>query len=267
MIPYRIWGDEPRSVVVIHGGPGAPGEMGPVARELSAIRGVFEPFQTATSVPGQVGELAAHLQEQTTLPVILIGFSWGAMLSLLFAAQYPTTVKKLVLIDSGPLDPAFADKILETRLNRLPHEKRTEVLALMKGLNDPSILPDASLLARFGELISQADSVDPIPDEPSDLNLRLMITVHRQVWEEAAALRASGYFVEKIRSITCPVVVIHGASDPHPVQGVVEPFTKAGVDLSIHILPACGHTPWKERQARDQFFDLLKREIEEPGRR
>ncbi|WP_048145198.1 alpha/beta fold hydrolase [Methanosphaerula palustris] len=148
-----------------------------------------------------------------------------------------------MLIDSGPLDPAFAVRILETRFNRLPHEKRTEAFTLMKELNDPSVLSDTFLLARFRELISQADSVDPLPDEPSDLNLRSMITVHRQVWEEAAALRASGYFIDKIRSITCPVVVIHGASDPHPVQGVVEPFTRAGVDLSVHILPACGHTP------------------------
>lgn len=261
MTHYRTWGSVPRSVAVIHGGPGALGEMGPVARELSAIRGIFEPFQTATSVPGQVGELAIHLVEQTALPVVLVGFSWGAMLSILYAAQYPSSVAKLVLIGSGPLDPAYADAIMETRLGRLPNEERFEVLALMKDLNDPSVQVSPVDLARFGDLIALADSVDPLPAEPS--GFALMPAVHRLVWEEAATLRASGYFLEKVRSLTCPVVVLHGACDPHPAQGVVEPLTRAGIDLRVHLLPACGHVPWMERQARDQFFDLLKREIED----
>lgn len=264
MLQYRTWGRVPRSVAVIHGGPGACGEMGVVARELSKVRGIFEPFQAATSVPGQVGELAAQLQEQTTRPVILVGFSWGAMLSVLYAAEYPSRVAKLVLIGSGPLDPAYADRIMETRLSRLTEEERTRVLSMMKNLDDPSALFSEVDRARFGEIISLADSVDPLPAGPS--GVELSVTIHRHVWKEAAALRASGYFIEKVRSITCPVVVIHGASDPHPVQGVTRPLREAGIDLHVHLLPMCGHTPWLERQARDRFFDLLKREIREPGR-
>lgn len=214
---YRIWGRGPHSVAAIHGGPGACGEMGVVARELSTVRGIFEPFQAATSVPGQVGELAAQLQEQTTRSVILVGFSWGAMLSILYAAEYPSTVAKLVLIGSGPLDPAYADRIMETRLSRLTKKERAWILSMMKDLDDPSALFSEVDLARFGEIISLADSVDPLPAEPS--GVELSVTIHRQVWKEAAALRASGYFLEKVRSITCPVVVFHGACDPHPVQG------------------------------------------------
>jgi len=37
----RKYGHKPFVVAVIHGGPGAPGEIAPVARELSSIRGVL----------------------------------------------------------------------------------------------------------------------------------------------------------------------------------------------------------------------------------
>lgn len=75
MIPCRAWCRGPFSVVLVHGGPGAPGEMGPVARELSVLRGVLEPFQSADSVAGQVRELAAQLHEHAALPAVLIGYT------------------------------------------------------------------------------------------------------------------------------------------------------------------------------------------------
>ena len=56
----RIYGNKPFSVAVIHGGPGAPGEMAPVARELASVKGVLEPLQTADSLEGQVDELHVY---------------------------------------------------------------------------------------------------------------------------------------------------------------------------------------------------------------
>ena len=53
----RKYGHSPYTVAVVHGGPGAPGEMAPVARELSSITGVLEPLQTKYSLEGQVQEL------------------------------------------------------------------------------------------------------------------------------------------------------------------------------------------------------------------
>lgn len=44
MEKFRSYGTAPFEIVVIHGGPGAPGEMAPVARELSGQFGVLEPL-------------------------------------------------------------------------------------------------------------------------------------------------------------------------------------------------------------------------------
>jgi pimeloyl-ACP methyl ester carboxylesterase len=142
--------------------------MGPVARELSATWDVFEPFQASTSVREQIDELAEELQEHTALPVVLAGYSWGAMLGFLVAAAHPSSVGKLVLIGSGPLDPTYADSIMATRLGRLVKEDRDELLLLQKTLSDPSDRPSSAQFARYGDLIARADSFDPIATEPPE---------------------------------------------------------------------------------------------------
>ncbi len=43
----RKYGSKPYNVAIIHGGPGAPGEMTPLAQELSGDFGIIEPLQTA----------------------------------------------------------------------------------------------------------------------------------------------------------------------------------------------------------------------------
>ena len=119
MASFRKYGSEPCEVVVVHGGPGAAGEMAPVARELSRSRGVLEALQTASTVEGQLEELASTLRENASLPVSLIGHSWGAMLGLLFTAGNPDLVKKLILVNSGVLENRYAADIMKTRLGRM----------------------------------------------------------------------------------------------------------------------------------------------------
>ena len=73
----RKYGKLPYTVSVVHGGPGAPGEVAPVARELSSLVGILEPLQTATTLEEQVSELHTVLQENAMLPATLVGHSWG----------------------------------------------------------------------------------------------------------------------------------------------------------------------------------------------
>ena len=126
MINPRRYGSAPFHVAVVHGGPGAAGEMAAVAEELCSDRGVLEPLQTEESLQRQVEELKSQLQEHANLPVTLIGFSWGAWLSLILAAQYPDLVSRLILIGSGPFEEKYVHKIMETRLSRLRGAEREE---------------------------------------------------------------------------------------------------------------------------------------------
>jgi len=256
----RKYGDPPFAVAAVHGGPGAPGEMSTVARELSSVAGVLEPLLTAASVNGQVEELRAVLEENGRLPLTLIGFSWGAWLSVIFTARYPTYVNKLILLSSGPFEEEYAANIMKTRLQRLRKGERREAKALYEAIISSTLSRDS--LTRFGQLISKADSYDLLPDEsqssPADPE------VYRSVWDEASKLRNSGHLLEIVGRIKCPVVAIHGDYDPHPADGVKHPLSRAIRDFRFILLQKCGHHPWRERNARDMFYCILNAETWQP---
>lgn len=140
---FRIYGNPPFNIAVIHGGPGAPGEMAPVARELSLNMGVLEPLQTADSIDGQLAELKKILEKHGNPPMILVGFSWGAWLSYIFAARYSLLVKKLILIGSGPFEEKYAAKIMATRLSHLNANEKKEALSLLSTLNSGGMRDDS----------------------------------------------------------------------------------------------------------------------------
>jgi pimeloyl-ACP methyl ester carboxylesterase len=100
-VNLRRYGTPPFRVAVVHGGPGAPGSVAAVARELARDHGVLAPLQTAHSLVGQVEELGAVLTRAASRPVGLIGHSWGAWLAALLAARRPALVGKLILVGSG----------------------------------------------------------------------------------------------------------------------------------------------------------------------
>ena len=102
MVNVHFYGDAPYAAALIHGGPGAAGELAPLAQRLAANGlSVLEPLQTADSVDGQIEELAKILAQFACTPATLLGYSWGAWLALLTAARYPEQVKKLILVSSA----------------------------------------------------------------------------------------------------------------------------------------------------------------------
>ncbi len=246
-------------IAVIHGGPGAPGEMAPVARKLSSIKGVLEPFQSAMTIEGQIKELKEVLEKGRDLPLILIGWSWGAWLVFIFACRYPTFVKKIILIGSGPFEEKYARNIMQTRLSRMTEKEKYEVLFIMKILDDPSIADKNEILKRFGKIISKADAYAPLAHKSEILECRY--DLYRTVWKQASQLRSSGRLLGFGKRIKCPVIGIHGDYDPHPFEGVKNPLSHVLKDFRFILLEKCGHQPWIEKYAKEKFFETLKNEV------
>ena len=259
MRSVRKWGHGPYRVAVIHGGPGAPGEVAPVARELSTMTGILEPFQTETTLDGQVEELRSVLHEHALTPVTLIGFSWGAFLSWLFTARYPDLVKKLVLVSSPPFEQHYAPAITQTRMKRLKPKERVEAQEILAQLNDENVPNKNPLLARLGTLLAHADAYDPANLE--DEGFHCQYDVFKGVWDEASNLREKQIILQMAKSIRCPVVAFHGDYDPHPAEGVNDPLARELSDFRFILLEKCGHRPWAERYAAEEFFERLAYEI------
>lgn len=203
----RIYGNPPFQIAVLHGGPGAPGEMAPVARELASVGGVLEPLQTAMSVEGQVEELRAVLKRHVDMPVTLVGWSWGAWLGFIFAARHPAFVGKLVLIGSGPFEEGYAPRIMATRLGRLSEAERAETALLTQALEGTGGANSQAALARLGALMSRTDSYDPLPNNDE------VIEVQAAVYQ--GGLEA-GRRAEEQRSAP-------GAGEEHPLSGSRHP--------------------------------------------
>jgi pimeloyl-ACP methyl ester carboxylesterase len=261
----RRYGASPYTIAVIHGGPGAPGSVAPVARALADRWGVLEPLQTADSVTGQVAELAQALTNHAAVPATLVGHSWGALLSYLVAAHHPALVRKVVLIGCPPFTAADAAGIEATRLARLTPAERDRAAELQRALADPAVPDRDATLAELGHLFGRTDAYDPIDHEDhagaaSDA-LPVDGDIFTRVWGEASALRASGELLALAERVRCPVAAIHGDYDPHPAAGVAGPLGGALADFHLVLLRRCGHEPWTERHARDAFYRALRHEL------
>jgi pimeloyl-ACP methyl ester carboxylesterase len=81
--------------------------------------------------------------------------------------------------------------------------------------------------------------------------------IYRKVWAEAKSMRKSGELVRLVYKIRCPVIVIHGDYDPHPIGGVKKPLFKINKRIKFILLEKCGHYPWYEKRARDEFFSTI----------
>lgn len=257
----RKYGAAPFRTVLVHGGPGAGGEMEPVCHRL-AETGVssLEPIQTALSVRGQLEELKNAIETEATAPVFLIGFSWGAWLSFLLASEYPGLVKKLILLSSGSFDEEYVKDLHSARMARLSEEEKQEIDSLAAILDNPAEENKSAAFRRFGELFSKTDTFEPI-EEIEKCAIDFRPDIYNAVWPEAAELRKSGRLMELCSKIKCPLVAIHGDSDPHSSAGVKIPLASALSDFRFILLEKCGHKPWGERYAATHFYEVLREEI------
>lgn len=257
MNKVRYHGAPPFNTILVHGGPGAAGELFHLAEDLSGCTGIMEPMQTRDTIGGQIEELR-EIMEAATPPITLAGFSWGAWLCLLTASEYPERVSKLILISSAPFKEKFAFSIMPARLSRLSEVERQEVSRLNSSLSSPD--PDIVLFERFAQLMQKADTFETVKNIP-DTQMELDPIINRDVWREAASLRRSNTLLNSAKNLLCPVTVIHGDSDPHPYKGVIEPLNQLDLDLSFHLLEKCGHRPWIEKHARRKFIEIMKEEL------
>ena len=256
----RKYGSSPYKVAVLHGGPGAPGYMAPIARELSKTAGVIEPLQTRDSLMGQIEELEKQLIDYSNPPITIIGSSWGAVLALFLAARKKIDIQKLILIGSAVFDAESSSRIEKTRLARLDAEKRRRFEKIQSRLAQAENEDPGKIAKEWGDIFFDTDIYDPLK---TDLEvIEVQYELHQKVWADFVALRdRPGFLKEEFSKIDTPAVVIHGDYDPHPIEGIRPFLEDCLIDVRFYILSNCGHYPWIERFAERQFYNILRKEI------
>ena len=243
-------------VIALHGGPGAPGSAATWARELSRSFRVLEPLQRGSGdgplgVARHVADLQELIARRGGEPPALVGHSWGAMLALAFAAAHPGSVSALVLVGCGTFDLPTRERLRVNRLTRMSTAQRERWEDLERAAKGSD-----KRLARLAELLLAVDSEDLLPG-PHELGA-VDAQAYAETWADMLRLQDDGTYPAAFQRIEVPVLMVHGAQDPHP-----GPLIRAG--LARHVrrleyvsLARCGHYPWLERGARDEFHDITR---------
>jgi len=247
-------GPDGHAVVVLHGGPGAPGSAGALARALADPFHVLEPWQRwSSSVPLTVGRHVEDLadilsQHAPGEKPVLVGESWGAMLALAFASRHPDRAAGLLLVGCGTFDPRARARLQAALVQRITPELAAQLADLALRFPD-----EAERLVQWHRISDSlysycraADADDPIE--------RFDPKGHHETWNDMVRLQESGVYPAGFASIECPVLMLHGSYDPHP-GAMIRDGLKAHIPhLEYEEFDACGHHPWVEEHARQRFL-------------
>ena len=252
-------------VMLLHGGPGAAGYMAPVARRLADSFHVIEPFQRKGNHdnPLTVGCHVTDLHDviNTYSPdekPILVGHSWGAMLSLIYAAQFPDAVGSLVLIGCGTFDAVARACMRTLRHERMAAHKYQRMKQRMEQIEDPD--ERLQLLGKIMILIDSFDLMD-VKDEVVYFDG----LGHEQTWHDMMALMNKGVYPAAFKTVRVPVLMLHGSFDPHPGEMIRDSLKPYIPQLEFHQWNQCGHYPWLERVVSEDFYSVLIRWLLDRG--
>ena len=262
-IEVREYGSGPGPVMLLHGGPGAPGYMVALARDLATRYRVLEPLQRASGgEPLTVARHVADLAAVTPPGAVLVGSSWGAMLALSFAARHPASARGLALVGCGTYDTSSRKSFQDTLDRRLGPEGVKRIDELRATL-DAAVQPEEAdrILATLAGLLIKAQCVDPVVSG-WDVT-RHDARGHLETWTDVLRLQHARIEPGAFAAIKEPVIMIHGSDDPHPGPSTRDTLLPYLPQLEYVELDRCGHLPWVEREARDLFLEVLSRWLDE----
>lgn len=245
--------------VVLHGGPGADFEYLLPGFDALAVKSTLiyydqrgggrspVPRDVPVDWREQVADLEALRETWELEQLTLLGYSWGGLLAMLYATEYPSRVARLGLISPAPAWRAARDQFEAefSRRNLAPElqEERRELRE--SGLRERD--PDG-FQRRLFEL-----SVVPYFFDPTrvrDLRtFRVTGRTQQSIWQSLGDydLRPA------LRELELPALVLHGEADPIPIDASRE--AAAALRAEFHPVPRCGHCPYVE--AFETFRDVV----------
>jgi pimeloyl-ACP methyl ester carboxylesterase len=205
-----------------------------------------------TDVASNRALLHRFLESVPAGPVILMGNSMGGMISLLEASAAPRGVAGLILVDPAlPFVPARPDPLVSAAfilaatpglgkaiLGRVHHLSPESAVAGVLSLccADPSRVP-ADVVARHVEIARRRAAFGEGGRDVSAAMRSVIAT---------AGLGKGHAYRQGIRSISCPVLLLHGELDRLVPVSAARTAARAHPSWSLVVLPGIGHVPQLE---------------------
>jgi pimeloyl-ACP methyl ester carboxylesterase len=176
------------------------------------------------------------------------------MLALCYAAEHPENAGPIVLIACGTFDRTSRSRLEEILEERIDDDLRRRIDQLAEEISDRG-----EQLRQKYELIRPLYSYDPVTAGEHDEDTEpLDVRAHQETWSDMVRLQDEGVYPAAFAVVESPVLMLHGAYDPHPgrlIRATLAPYLP---QLEYHEWDQCGHSPWLERTVREDFFALLR---------
>jgi proline iminopeptidase len=204
-----------------------------------------------------VEDLGAVVAEFGLDPLSIVGYSWGAMLGLLYAIhqkEYPqlTDVYRMALINPAPLTREYRQQF-ETEFAR--RQASPEIQQLRDELATSGLRERDSEAYRQRAFELGVAGYFSDPHKATDLTpFRVVARVQQSVWESLGDFD----LIRDLEGIRIPSLMIHGRDDPIPLASSIE--AAKALETNLVVLDECGHVPYVEQPAKlfgalDPFLD------------
>ncbi len=258
-------------LLLLHGGPGAHHDyLYPQMLSLSDTYRVITYDQrgggrSKTDDPApitwqtQVDDLARVVTEFGLMPPTIIGYSWGALLAMLYAIQCAQdgdtrrAPARLVLVSPAPITRAWRDTF-ESSLSA--RGRSAEILAMREELAASGLRErDPAAYRQRGFELSVAGYFADPSRARALTPFRVTGRVQQSVWESLGAFDLR----DGLRGVHCPTLVIHGRQDPIPLDSAAAAAQSLSAEFMV--LDDCGHVPYVEQPER--LFTAVRRFLAE----
>jgi proline iminopeptidase len=253
-------------LVLLHGGPGASHDyLYPQMLALAETHRVITydqrgggrsktDDQSPITWRTQVADLAALLAEFAIDTPTLVGYSWGALLAMLYSIERATPdinvaarsiPSRLALISPAPITRPWRDEFERELLER----QRGPVIRDLRAALSASGLREQDPVAykqRSFELSVAGYFADPLLAHALT-PFRVIGRVQQSIWDSLGAFDLRDGLRQFVRAVPRPVLVVHGLADPIPRASSLAVSDALGATFVE--LAACGHVPYVEQPA------------------
>lgn len=256
-------------IVVLHGGPGlfsdfiAP-HMNELGQDFQLIfydqRGNGKtgfPTDTSTiNIQSYVNDLEQLRINLKIEKLNIIGHSWGALLAVYYAKQYPENLNKLALVSPAPVNNIYFEEFFRNMQKKRSMDDTKELVKLMSSKEfekrDEKVFVQS---LKIGDKVNFANpsNIDKLYDkvtfnENTANNLLLVSGLMEKNFFEFTVLN-------NLKIITCPTLIMQGELDNVPFNSVQE-LNDSLPNSTIQMFKNCGQYPYIE--AKEQFNTEIK---------
>jgi proline iminopeptidase len=270
---WAEYGDaEAPPLLLLHGGPGASHDyllpqMLELAKEHRLVmydqrgggRSRYDDDRVSIGWKDQVADVGRVVEELGVAPLSIVGYSWGALLGMLYAVEANAgragpVPHRLALIDPAPVTREYGEAFEQEFARR---QASPEVVALRAELAQSGLRErdPAAFKQRQFELSVAGYFADP--RRARDLTpFRVTGRVQQSIWASLLGFE----LLPVLDALRLDSFVVHGRQDPIPLAS--SQAAARALRVPCIVMEDCGHVPYVEQPA--QLFPPLLAFLREP---